>query len=49
MTIATGGLPAGLGTVFTSGACAAGVTGAQLTLVDGQGAHASTTVFLDCP
>jgi hypothetical protein len=49
MTTATGGLPAGVGTVFTAGACADGVTGADVTLVDGFGVHASTTIFLDCP
>jgi hypothetical protein len=49
MTTPTGGLPAGVGTVFTAGACADGVTGADVTLVDGFGVHASTTIFLDCP
>jgi hypothetical protein len=49
MTTATGGLPAGVGTLFVPGACAAGVTGAEVTLVDGVGVHASTTIFLDCP
>jgi hypothetical protein len=46
---ASGGLAAGVGTVFTGGACADGVTGAELTLVDEFGVHASTTVALDCP
>ncbi len=49
MTTATGGLPDGVGNVFVAGACALGVTGAELTLVDGFGVHASTTVHLDCP
>jgi hypothetical protein len=48
-TTATGGLPAGVGTLFLPGACAAGVAGADVTLVDGQGVHASTTIALDCP
>jgi hypothetical protein len=46
---ASGGLPAGVGTVFTAGACAAGVYGAEFTLADEFGVHASTTVYLDCP
>ena len=48
MTTDTGGLPAGIGTVFTPGACLTGVYAAEFTLVDGCGVHASTTVFLDC-
>jgi hypothetical protein len=48
VTTDTGGLPPGIGTVFTSG-CLTGVYAADLTLVDGSGVHASTTVFLDCP
>jgi hypothetical protein len=48
MTTATGGLPAGVGTVFTAGACASGVYAAEITLVDGFGVHASTTIDLDC-
>src|SRR5262249_26413490 len=46
---ASGGLPAGVGNVFAAGTCAAGLTGAELTLVDEFGLHASTTVSLDCP
>jgi hypothetical protein len=34
--------------VFTTGACALGETGEQLTYVDGSGVHASATVSLDC-
>jgi hypothetical protein len=49
VTTADGGLPALVGTVFQPPACANGVTGAQITLVDGQGVHATTTIFLDCP
>lgn len=49
MTTATGGLPPGVGTVFTSGACGLGITGADVTLVDGEGVHASTTIVLTCP
>jgi len=48
MTTDTGGLPAGVGAVFTAGACLTGVYAAEFTLVDGFGVHASTTVFLDC-
>jgi hypothetical protein len=48
VTTDTGGLPSGIGTVFTSG-CLTGVYAAEITLVDGSGVHASTTVFLDCP
>ena len=48
MTTDTGGLPAGIGTVFKPGACLTGVYAAEFTLVDGFGVHASTTVFLDC-
>jgi hypothetical protein len=49
MTTATGGLAPGVGTVFTSGACGLGITGADVTLVDGEGVHASTTIVLSCP
>jgi hypothetical protein len=49
VTTDTGGLPAGVGTVFTTGACASGIYAAEITLVDGFGVHASTTAFLDCP
>ena len=49
MTTSTGGLPDGVGNVFEAGACSLGFTGAELTLVDGFGVHASTTVHLDCP
>ena len=49
LTTADGGLPAGVGTVFVPGACSSGVTGAEVTLVDAEGVHASTTIFLDCP
>jgi len=49
VTTASGGLPAGVGTVFTTGACLLGISGAEVTLVDGSGVHASTTIFLDCP
>jgi hypothetical protein len=34
--------------VFTTGACALGLTGAQYTYVDGSGVHASTSATLDC-
>jgi hypothetical protein len=34
---------------FTSGACALGITGAQLTFTDSFGVHASTIITLDCP
>ena len=47
-TTDTGGLPVGIGAVFTQGACFNGVYAAEFTLVDGFGVHASTTVFLDC-
>ena len=36
-------------TAFPAGACAAGVTGVELTFTDAAGVHASTTVLLDCP
>jgi hypothetical protein len=49
MTTSMGGLPDGVGNVFEAGACALGVTGAELTLVDSFGVHASTIVYLDCP
>jgi hypothetical protein len=49
MTTDSGGLPAGVGTTFPTGACADGVTGAEITLEDAEGVHASTTVFLACP
>jgi hypothetical protein len=35
--------------VFTSGACANGITGAEFTFTDSFGVHASTVVTLDCP
>jgi hypothetical protein len=35
--------------VFTTGACALGLTGAQYTYVDGSGVHASASASLDCP
>jgi hypothetical protein len=46
VTDASGGFTTG--DVFTLGACGNGVTGAQLTYVDGSGVHASTTLTLDC-
>jgi hypothetical protein len=49
MTTETGGLPAGVGTTFPSGACTDGVTGAEITLEDAEEVHASTTVLLACP
>ena len=49
MTTATGGLPALVGTLFLTGSCASGVTGSEITLVDGEGVHASATILLDCP
>jgi hypothetical protein len=47
VTNASGGLT--FTSVFTPGACTAGITGADYTLVDGSGVHASTFVTLDCP
>ena len=47
-TTETGGLPSNVGTVFLPGACALGEFGAEITLVDGSGVHASGTIFLDC-
>lgn len=47
-TNASGGLPV-FSTGFTAGACANGVTGAELTFEDVFGVHASTIVTLDCP
>ena len=35
--------------VFTTGACALGDTGAQFSYVDGSGVHASASATLDCP
>lgn len=49
VTTDSGGLPALVGTVFQPGACLLGEYGAEVTLVDGSGVHASTTIFLDCP
>jgi hypothetical protein len=46
-TNASGGLPT-FGTGFKAGACADGVTGAELTFTDEYGVHASATVALDC-
>ena len=48
-TNAEGGLPAGVSTSFTTGACAADVTGAEVSFEDVFGLHASATVTLDCP
>jgi len=48
-TTATGGLQDGVGTFWQPGVCATGTTGADVTLVDGEGVHASTTIILDCP
>lgn len=47
VTDANGGFTGG-SSVFTTGACALGETGEQLTWVDGSGVHASATVALDC-
>jgi hypothetical protein len=47
LTNATGGLF--FTSVFTTGACANGITGAQYTVTDSFGVHASATVALDCP
>src|SRR5262245_20855731 len=49
MTTAKGGLPKGVGTLITSGPCASGLTGVEVTLVDGEGVHASTIISVDCP
>jgi hypothetical protein len=48
-TTATGGLPPGVSTSFNSGACADGVTGAEVSFEDADGLHASAIVTLDCP
>jgi hypothetical protein len=47
LTNATGGLK--FTSVFTTGACAAGITGAQYTVTDSFGLQASATVTLNCP
>ena len=47
VTDGNGGFTGG-SSVFTTGACALGETGEQLTWVDGSGVHASATVTLDC-
>jgi hypothetical protein len=47
VTDATGGRS--FSSVFTSGACAEGITGAEFTFTDSFGLHASVTVTLDCP
>jgi hypothetical protein len=47
VTDANGGFMGG-SSVFTTGACALGETGEQLTYVDGSGVHASASVTLDC-
>jgi hypothetical protein len=47
VTNASGGFTGGSST-FTAAACAAGVTGADFTYVDGSGVHASAHVDLDC-
>lgn len=47
VTDGNGGFTGG-SSVFTTGACALGETGEQLTWVDGSGVHASATVALDC-
>jgi hypothetical protein len=46
VTNGTGGFTGS--SVFTAGACALGVTGAQFTYVDGSGVHASASATLDC-
>lgn len=48
-TNAEGGLPPGVSTSFTAGACANGVTGAEVSFEDAAGLHASAIVTLDCP
>jgi len=48
VTKAGGGFSGG-SSVFTTGACAAGATGASYTYTDGSGVHASAYVTLDCP
>src|SRR5262249_18563598 len=50
-TTAKGGLAQGVGTFFEPDACTAnpGLTGVEVTLVDGEGVHASTIISLDCP
>ena len=47
VTDATGGRM--FTSVFTSGACANGISGAEYTFTDEFGLHASATVTLDCP
>ena len=47
VTDANGGFTGG-SSVFTTGACALGDTGEEVTYVDGSGVHASAAVTLDC-
>ena len=48
-TNSAGALPPGITATFTAGACANGVTGAEISFTDVFGLHASTILTLDCP